>query len=173
MYQISIYEETYDMNIKLGDGKFIMKRIIVALSFAILMSMTFSLYSNAEEMYGTPQEDSKDLQFQDMLMLFLLPHINKAVTDYYSNLLTSSPTVYPYEVDVIHVERLYGFRGFIFKITLEVSPVVGPHIGVGKDLLTFQIASSISNTATLLNYEHLETYKLPPNWKHIVKDLDR
>jgi len=103
-------------------------------------------------------------------MLFLLPHIDEGVTDYYSELLTTSPHVYPYEIDVIDVERVYGSRGFVFEITLEVSPVVGPHIGVGKDRITFQISSSsIPSAAKLLKYEHLQTYKLPPNWQHIIR----
>ena len=147
-----------------------MKKSFVALSLVSYLFMTFSMHSNAEEMYRTPQEDSKELQFQDMLMLFLLPHIDEAVTDYYSELLTTSPNVYPYEIDVIDVERAYGFRGFVFEITLELSPVVGPHIGVGKDHITFKIdSSSIPCAAKLLKYEHLQTYKLPPNWQHIIR----
>jgi hypothetical protein len=34
-----------------------------------------------------------------------------------------------------------AFRGFIFLITVEVLPVVGPHIAVGEDHLTFQISA--------------------------------
>jgi hypothetical protein len=125
--------------------------------------------SYAENNFRPPQEDSKELQFQDMLMNFLTPQIDKAVADYYTKLLTETPHVYPYQVDVIKVERLNGFRGFDFLITLEVMPVVGPHVSVGKEHITFEIAPTIPNVAKVTKYEHLETYELPPHWQHIIK----
>lgn len=81
------------------------------------MTITLPIQSDAEMMYRAPREDSKELQFQDMLMLFLLPHIDRVVADYYSKLLTENPIVYPYQVDVIKVERVNGFRGFDFLVT--------------------------------------------------------
>lgn len=146
-----------------------MRKILILFSLTIVMTIMLPIHSNAEKMYSSPQEDSRELQFQDMMMLFLLPYIDKAVSEYYSKLLTGSPSVYPYQVNVIKVERVNRFRGFNFLITLEVSPVVGPHISVGRDNLTFQVAPTVPNTVKLVKYEHIETYELPPNWKHIIK----
>lgn len=118
-----------------------------------------------------PQE-SKELMFQDMLMLFLLPHIDKKIDEIYSNLLTYSPEVYPYFVDVTHVQRVNGFRGFHFVITLEVVPTVGPHISVGKDSLTFDISPKNPNNVKLLDWKHLKDPQeadFPPNWKDNLK----
>jgi hypothetical protein len=42
---------------------------------------------------------------EDMLLLFLGGPIEKAVNDYYSKLLTENPMVYPYQVNVVKVER--------------------------------------------------------------------
>ena len=64
------------------------------------------------------------------------------------------------------MERIGEYRSFEFLITIEVTPVVGPHIEVGKDHLTFYITPS---TVKLRKFEHIETYELPPNWQHIKK----
>jgi len=64
------------------------------------------------------------------------------------------------------MERIGEYRSFEFSITIEVTPVVGPHIEVGKDHLTFYITPS---TVKLRKFEHIETYELPPNWQHIKK----
>jgi len=66
----------------------------------------------------------------------------------------------------ITIERVYGYRSFSFLVTLEVTPVVGPHISVGKDRLTFDIGA---RGVELTKYEHLETHELPLNWKHVMK----
>jgi hypothetical protein len=117
-----------------------------------------------------PPQDSKEMMVHDILMLFLGPEIEKAVDEYYSKTLTYSPSVYPYQIDIKNVERIGGFRTFHFLITLEITPVVGPHISVGKDRLTFEIAPTIiPGQIKLKKFEHLETHELPPHWQDILK----
>ncbi|SDN70403.1 DUF3888 domain-containing protein [Bacillus sp. OK048] len=117
-----------------------------------------------------PPQDTKEMMVHDILMLFLGPEIDKAVSNYYSEYLTYSPLVYPYQIEIVNVERIGGFRTFDFSITLEITPVVGPHISVGKDRLTFEIAPTIiPGQIKLKKFEHLETHELPPHWQHIIK----
>jgi Protein of unknown function (DUF3888) len=117
-----------------------------------------------------PPEDSKEMMINDMLMLLLGPEIDKAVSDFYSEYLTETPLVYPYQVEIVNVNRIGGFRTFQFLITLETTPVVGPHISVGKDRLTFEISPTIiPGQIKLKKFEHLETHELPPNWQDIIK----
>ncbi|MNT47357.1 hypothetical protein D3C72_1840650 [compost metagenome] len=104
-------------------------------------------------------------------MNFLTPYINDAVWDYYQRYLLEPPIIYPYFVDVVDSKRINGFRGFILSITLDVTPVVGPHISVGEDRLTFEI--SAGPEVKLVNYAHLKSYELPPNWQNIVKKAVR
>lgn len=114
-------------------------------------------------------QDSKQLQFQDMLMLFLLPYMNEKLNEVYSSLLTGSPDLYPYFVEVKHVERVNGFRGFHFTITVEATPTVGPHIPVGKDLFTFDL---MPNGAQLIKFQHLKgpnKRDFPPNYLDLLK----
>jgi Protein of unknown function (DUF3888) len=118
-----------------------------------------------------PPEDTKELKVNDILMLLLGTEIDNTVSSYYSKYLTESPMVYPYQVEIVNIERVGGFRTFHFLITLETTPVVGPHISVGKDRLTFEISPTIiPGQIKLKKFEHLETHELPPHWKDIIKD---
>jgi|GEM_PF-596723 len=135
-----------------------MKKLLIVLFLFLLCGTNFGFKSDniveASEkdislMSHEPQ-DSKELMFQDMLMLFLLPHINKKIDEIYSNLLNYSPEVYPYFIEVKNVHRVDGFRGFHFLMTIEINPTVGPHIPVGKDLLTFDISPRNPKNVKLL-----------------------
>jgi len=102
-------------------------------------------------------------------MLFLLPYMNEKLSEVYSSLLTGSPDLYPYFVEVKHVERVNGFRGFHFTITVEATPTVGPHIPVGKDLFTFDL---MPNGAQLIKFQHLKgpnKRDFPPNYLDLLK----
>ncbi|WHY77244.1 DUF3888 domain-containing protein [Neobacillus sp. WH10] len=116
-----------------------------------------------------PPKDSKELLINDILMILLGPEIEKAVNNYYYAYLTHSPSVYPYQVEIVNVERIGGFRRFHFLITLETTPVVGAHNPVGKDRLTFEIAPTIPGQVKLKNFEHLESYELPPHLQNLIK----
>lgn len=116
-----------------------------------------------------PLEDSRELQLQDMLVLSLLPHIEEKLVEVYSDVITVPPVVYPYEVDVKNIERVAGFRGFDFLITLVAQPMVGPHIPVGKDELTYRISPA---GVELQNVEHLsgpDEDDFLPNYQNLLK----
>lgn len=143
-----------------------MKNFLTVFLLAIMMT---NGYTSCEAKSSYP-EDSTLLRYQDMLITMLSPHIDHEVGDYYSKLLTVTPSIYPYEVEIKKIERIGGFRTFDFSLTIEVVPVVGPHISVGKDRLTFRITPEIpSNQVRLLDYEHLETHELPSKWQHIIR----
>lgn len=146
-----------------------MTNLAITLFISMALISPFSLSANPELSRERPlqAEDSRELQVQDMLMLFLSPAIDQAVERYYLQYLKNKPMVYPYEINIVEVERINGFRGFMFSVTLEVSPVVGPHISVGKDLLTFYV--SVGPKLQLIRYRHLEDYKLPPNYEDLIR----
>ena len=142
-----------------------MKKFIIVPSFLLLFLMSATL-TYAEPDYYQPAEESKEELVMDLFFSLLLPNIQAAVSNYYSDYLTISPLVYPYQIKILKMERTNHYRGFIFLVTIEVTPVVGPHIEVGKDHLTFSITPSKVN---LKNFKHLETYELPPHWQDIIK----
>lgn len=121
----------------------------------IVCSLILSFVLQTGVCYGEinkPQE-SRELQFQDMLMIFLLPYMQEQLPEIYAPLLTEVPLFYPNFVDVISVERVNGFRGFIFLITLEAVPFIGPHIPVGKDRFTFEVSF---REVKLISVQHLK-----------------
>ncbi|MBK3493527.1 DUF3888 domain-containing protein [Viridibacillus sp. YIM B01967] len=142
-----------------------MKKGIIISSFLTFCLMT-SIPTNAEKHYYLPAEKSKEELMMDLFLSVLSPNIDMAVANYYSDLLTERPGVYPYQINIINMERIGEYRSFEFLITLEVTPVVGPHIEVGKDQLTFNISPG---NVKLTKFKHIETYELPPNWQHIKK----
>jgi len=142
----------------------------VATFLVIILMVPWSLPCSAE--MKPRLEESKELMFQDMLMLFLLPHIEKKIDEIYSDILAYSPEVYPYYIDVTHVERVNGFRGFHFLITLEVVPTTGPHIVVGKDTLTLDISPKNLDNVKIVGWKHLkgpQEKDFPPNYKDILR----
>lgn len=129
--------------------------------------MIINPFATHAETINQPPSPSKELLYQDVFISLLMPHIQRPINHYYSKLLTETPVVYPYFVDVVEVERLQGYRSFDFMVRLKVDSVVGPHISVGTDLLTFRLDSS--GKVKLVKFEHIKTYEFPNNWKHILK----
>ncbi|HEX7065050.1 MAG TPA: DUF3888 domain-containing protein [Bacillales bacterium] len=142
-----------------------MRKIIMTVILSTAFCISWASPGVAEDMNFHPKP-STELLYRDIFISMLVPNIEKQVNQYYSEILTMDPVVYPYYVFVEDAERLYGFRSFAFKVTLKVIPVVGPHIQVGVDRLVFEIRIP---EVELKEYEHLKTEKLPPHWQHILK----
>lgn len=116
-----------------------------------------------------PLEDSRELQLKDMLVLMLLPHMKEKLAEVYSDVLSIPPVVYPDSVNVNSIERVAAFRGFDFLITIDAQPIVGPHIPVGEDVLTYRISPA---GVELKNFEHLrgpDKDDFPPNYQNLLK----
>ncbi|WP_442601037.1 DUF3888 domain-containing protein [Paenibacillus sp. KN14-4R] len=146
-----------------------MKNKVVIVFVIILASFITWQTAYGHAVMKKPDKDSEALQFQDMLMLFLLPHMNDKLTEVYSKVLYASPDLYPYFVDVKHVERVNGFRGFSFRITLDATPTVGPHIPVGEDLFTFEISPAGVKLAKFKHIKGPNKSDFPPNYQDLLK----
>ncbi|MET3699608.1 uncharacterized protein DUF3888 [Bacillus oleivorans] len=143
-----------------------MKKYSSVFLLIFILFMTIYTIGYAESMPKPPEESREEL-YHDMFITLLFPYMNEPIDQFYSKFLSASPMVHGYMVDVISAKRVYGYRSFKFIVTLEVTPVVGPHISVGKDRLVFDIDPS---GPKLLKLEHLETHELPDHWKHIIKN---
>ncbi|MFU1797921.1 DUF3888 domain-containing protein [Paenibacillus azoreducens] len=147
-----------------------MKTRIRALLLYLCMFLAIAADSAAAA--GEESKEPKLLLYQDMVLEFLLPDIQNAVNNYYQNLLSANPLVYPYQIDIIQAKRVNGGpgdRGFHFSITLETTPVLGPHIAVGKDRMTFEISPLFPDKVKLIAFRHLQSYELPPNLEELLK----
>ncbi|MGY3186175.1 DUF3888 domain-containing protein [Lysinibacillus sp. TE18511] len=140
-----------------------MKKIIIVPYFLLLFLISTTLTS-AESDYYQPAKDSKEELVMDLFFSLLLPNIQEAVSNYYSDYLTESPLVYPYQINILNLERIG--TSFVFSVTLEVTPVLGAHNPVGRDQLMFSIAP---NEVKLKDFKHMETFELPPHLQNIIK----
>ncbi|PWW02731.1 uncharacterized protein DUF3888 [Paenibacillus cellulosilyticus] len=114
-------------------------------------------------------KDSRELQLQDMLVISLLPHMQNKLADVYADVITVTPIIHPDSVNVKSIERVSAFRGFDFLITIDAQPIVGPHIPVGEDVLTYRISSA---GVELTNFEHLRGPNKDdflPNYQNLLK----
>lgn len=114
-----------------------------------------------------PPEQSREELYQDIFISLLLPHIESEVDKYYSKYLIEPPVVAPYTVYVLSAERPNGYRSFVFKLKLQVDSYIGPHNSVGTDYITVTVGGS--GGVKIEKFEHIKSYKIPPNYEHIIK----
>lgn len=124
------------------------------------------LLTSAKSGYYQPAKESDEELVMDLFFSLLLPTVQDEVCKYYSDSLTECPMVYPYEIKILKMERTNHYRGYIFSVTIEVTPVLGAHNPVGRDQLTYKITPS---DVTLEQFKHQKTFELPPH----LQDLKR
>lgn len=138
-----------------------MKKLII-IPVLLLLFSTSTTATYAESEYYQPAKESKEEIVMDMFFTLLLPKVQDAVSNYYSEEYTESPTVYPYQIKITNMER----SGFLFSVTLEVTPVLGAHNPVGTDQLTFTIDPGETK---LKEFKHMESFELPPHLQNLKK----
>ncbi len=106
-----------------------------------------------------PPEKSLEELYQDVFMMMLLPYIQKEVDNYYEKNTGYSPSVDPWMIDLLSIERPYGYRSFTFTMNLEVNPYLGAHNSIGVDHITTRVSY---DKVEILKYEHVEDKPIPP-----------
>ncbi|SDZ68198.1 Protein of unknown function [Evansella caseinilytica] len=112
-------------------------------------------------------DDLQEVLYHDVIVTLLMPEIIEEINGYYETIFTQPPAVYPYMITVEEMKRMEEGRSFLFLISLHVTPVVGPHIGVGEDHIVFKLSGG--GQKKVVKYEHLKNYELPDRWKKIRK----
>lgn len=72
--------------------------------------LLFPFPTYAEEDYYQPPERSKEELVMDLFLSLLLPDIQNAVNHYYAEYLTVNPLVYPYQIEILNMERTNHYR---------------------------------------------------------------
>ena len=111
-------------------------------------------------------ENSREIIYRDMVISLLVPYMQKEINNYYKDYLSELPIIFPYSVDVISAER-EGGTGYLIRMEVIAHPFVGPINTVGDDRMI--IETGAFGSVKILKYEHLKSYPLPWNWKHIIK----
>lgn len=134
------------------------KAVILVLIAIAITTRKPIVYANVSQ----AQNDTKEVMYNDVIITALSPTIDKALNDYYKNILKEIPGYDTTSVEIINIDRPNGNRTEYFVIQLEVRPFIGPHITVGKDRLTIELQAS--ETPKVLKFDHLEDYKLPERY---------
>ena len=117
------------------------------------------IHAFAEAPYIPPEQSREEL-YQDIFLSLLTPKVDEVIGDFYKKEPgLTCVTVYPYQTVVEKVERIGGYRSFVFEVTLLVNPVVGAHNPVGEDRLRFEVGGG--GDVKLLQHEHLRSIELP------------
>ena len=140
------------------------KRILVVSIFIIIVAVINIINSFVNTTAKQTKEESQIL-YQDVILTALSPTINTAIADYYKTLLTESPLYDSTAIKILNIQRPNGDRTSLFIINIEVKPFVGPHITVGKDLIS--ISLSYPGTQEELEFEHIKDYPLPTHYQEI------
>ena len=141
------------------------KNILIAI-ISMLIVVVFAINNTyLNTMAKQVEDESQEILYQDFIITALAPTINKAISDYYKNILTYSPGYSSRFIKILDIERPNGNRTSYFIIQIEVQPYVGPHITVGKDRLSIELSSP--GTQVLKSFEHLEDHPLPEHYQDI------
>jgi hypothetical protein len=139
------------------------KRNILIVAISILIIVFFTINNTYENtMAKQVEEKSQDILYQDVIITALAPTIDKAINEYYKNVLTYIPGYDSSSIKILNIERPNGNRTLHFIINIEVKPFIGPHITVGKDRITIEL--SYPGTQVLTSFEHVEDYPLPERY---------
>lgn len=111
------------------------------------------------------QVKSQIILYQDVIITALAPTINKAVADYYKKIYSETPAYDISSVKILNIERPNGNRTTYFIIKIEVTPFFGPHITVGRDIISIEL--SYPGIQELMSLEHVEDYPLPERYKNL------
>lgn len=132
-----------------------MKKLTIIIS--LLGVMMFAQRANAAV-------ESEMDHCQRVVLTLLAPDIQEQIETYYQSELTVSPTFAPF---LESSELVYKYYSSHMEVQVTVIPYVGPHLAVGKDIITFHINND-GNTS-VIKYKHVEDFELPPNYSDIVK----
>ncbi|HWS43331.1 MAG TPA: DUF3888 domain-containing protein [Pseudoflavonifractor sp.] len=134
-----------------------------------LVGITQLLIYSAKATAGIALDDP--VRLNDMVKTLLMPSIQEAADDFYEPYLTIEPTVATYyATEITEIQGGEQIREGIYNshytVVVEIFPYVGPHISVGKGRITLKFQP---DGVSVENYEHLESYELPPHLQSLLK----
>jgi hypothetical protein len=141
------------------------KRSILIATISTLIVTVFTINNTYVNTTAKQVEESRDILYQDVIITALAPTIDKAIEEYYRNVLTYLPGYDSSFIKILNIERPNGYRTSHFIINIEVEPFIGPHITVGKDRISIDL--SYPGYPKLLKFEHLEDHPLPEHYKNL------
>ncbi|KKO53473.1 DUF3888 domain-containing protein [Paenibacillus sp. DMB20] len=132
----------------------------------ILFLVLFASSIPAHKSLATPKTSEISVN-KEVILTLLSPTINNEVQNYYKKYLTVPVSLPPYAMKIIEINKPDTTNQYKFQLVIELNPYVGPHLGVGQDILTLTIDL---DGITVDELKHIKDEELPPHWKHIKKE---
>ena len=137
------------------------KKLILATFILIVAAITIRTSIMANQV----KIETQDILYQDVIITALAPTIDKAVADYYKNIFNETPSYDISSIKILNIERPNGNRTTYFIIKIEVTPFFGPHITVGRDIISIELL--YPGIQKIMTFEHVEAYPLPERYKRL------
>jgi hypothetical protein len=131
--------------------------VIILLSGILLFEMVFYLRKNhitpTFKQYQTTELETKD----ELIIALFMDNIDADSSKFYDNYFSESLGYINYEYKIKDIKK-EGDPMNIY-ITFEGSPIVGAHIQVGYDEITYKVDAS--GNKTLDKFVHKKSYEIP------------
>ncbi len=137
------------------------KKLILATFILIVAAITIRTSIMANQV----KIETQDILYQDVIITAFAPTIDKAVADYYKNIFNETPSYDISSIKILNIERPNGNRTTYFIIKIEVTPFFGPHITVGRDIISIELL--YPGIQKIMTFEHVEDYPLPERYKRL------
>jgi hypothetical protein len=131
--------------------------IILILSGILLFEMVFYLQKNYTlptfKQYQTTEFETKE----ELIIALFMDNIIADSKKFYDNYFPNGLGYINYQYKIKNIKK-EGEPVNIY-ITLEGGPIVGPHISVGDDEITYKV--DVFGNKTLENFNHKKSYEIP------------
>ena len=140
--------------------------VVLILSGILLFEMVFYLRKNhitpTFKQYQTTELETKD----ELIIALFMDNIDADSSKFYDNYFSKKFGYINYEYKIKDIKK-EGEQERIY-ITFEGSPIVGAHIQVGDDEITYKV--DVFGNKTLENFTHKKSYEIP-SWlqNHMIK----
>lgn len=137
--------------------------VILILLDILLFEMVFYLQRNhiipTFSVRSTSESEIKD----ELIIALFMDNITADSSNFYNNYFPDSYPIeyFNYEFKIKDIKK--EGEPVNAYITFETTPVIGPHIPVGVDEITYKVDAS--GKKTLVNFTHKKSYQIPERLK--------
>jgi hypothetical protein len=142
-----------------------MQKNLFLISFILIILVITIRSSMVNTMAKRVDEEPQDILYQDVIITALVPTIDKAIEDYYGEILIETPFYDSSTIKIVSIDRPNGDRTWFFNIKIEIITFIGPHIAVGKDIISIQLL--YPGLQQITGFQHVDDYPLPQRYKDL------
>lgn len=131
--------------------------IILILSGILLFEIVFYLHDNHTLPTFRYESTTKSEIKDELIIALFINNIEADSNKFYDNYFTDALEYFNYIFKIKDIKK--QGEPINTYITFETTPMIGPHIPVGVDEITYKVDAS--GTKTLVNFIHKKSYEIP------------